>query len=528
MPGKIEANLYTLDGAEATTSWITNGFTTAVGTVDDPRIEGSLCLQGRVSNTTAWASFLTGTPINFTDGKRIFFWFNNTCSASTDTIANGGIGMWVSSLSAITIVGSTPNNGPNDSKNWFIDGKDGNPMGGWTCFSYNPQNNATLSLGSPLLTGVRQIGIRNKTTSTVATSTRNIMFDVLRIGTGLIVTEGVSNNPITLNDIYSTGILQTNMWGILNKKNEVYFLNGKIYFGKNNQQILTYFKDTNQSIVFPDFPVGDDFYEISSYGNTGALTTTVQLGNYDGVNTSQGCVVKGAGKAMWSPLVKDNNSSFKIYGSILSEIRTGLFNSSSEIRNSSINNSGPIIPSGCTISGCAFNSATGIAALYINSPSEITNISNCTFNNGRAGLLIQSTGTYSFNKFTFNSNTYDIVNSSTGLVTVNAINGGNVATYNNTNGGTTTINNLVTLTLNGIISGSEIRIFNAGTTTELGGIESGNTSFLYQYNYNPGQNVDIVVFKENYNYYRVSNYSLSSTDSSLPIAQVFDRVYSNP
>ena len=530
MPALIESNLFTLDRAEATTSWLNNGFTTAPATVDDPRIEGSFCLQARVSNTTAWASFSTGTNyINLTDGKRIFFWYNNTCPASTDTTVRGGIGMWVSSDSTISIVGTTPNNGPANSANWFVDGKDGNPFGGWTCFVYNPNISGTLWLGTPLLTGIRQIGIRNKTTSAVATSTRNIMFDVLRMGTGLTISQGTQDTPVTLSEIYNTGILQSTMYGVLSKRNDIYYLNAKLYMGKPNQPSLTYFLDTEQTVVYPDFPVGNDFYEISLYGNTGLLKTTFQLGGYDGVNTSSGCTFKGAGRAMWSPLVRDNNSSFKVYGSILSEIRTGIFNSGSEIRNTSINSSGPLITSGCTLSGCIFNASTGLASLYIYSPTEINKISDCTFNNCKGGLSIFNTGIYPLNRCTFNSNTYDIINASAGQVTINVLNGGNASTYNNINGGTTTINNLVTLTLTSIIVGSEIRIFTVGTTTELGGIESvGGTTFEYQYNYSPGQNVDIVVFKEDYNYYRVSNYSLSSTNASLPISQIFDRVYSNP
>ena len=523
---KIESNLITLDRAEATTNWISNGFNTSPGTVDDPRIEGSLCVQARTSNTTAWSAFLTGVALDFTDGKRIFFWYNNTCPASTDTIVNGGIGMYVSSLSTISVVGSSPNNGPNDSKNWFFDGKNGNTLGGWTCFVYDPRSLATLTLGSPLLTGIKQIGLRNKTVSTIATSTRNIMWDVLRIGSGLIVSEGSAESPTTLQEIFDSGSLQSTMYGVLNKKNDIYFLNGQLSVGKSDQQLSSHFKDTNKTLVFPDFPVGEDFYEITCIGNTGQFNTSFQLGSYDGVNTSEGCTVKGAGKAMWSPLVKDNNSDIKIYNSVVSEIRTGIFNSSSQIFNSSINNSGPIIPSGCSLSGCSFNNATGLAAIYISTQSDISPISNCTFNNCRAGLLISATGTYNFNKLSFNNNIYDVINASTGQVNVNVVNGGNASVYTNTNGGTTTINNLVTLTLNGIISGSEVRIFSAGTITELGGIESlDGTAFNYQYNYSPGQNIDIVIFKEDYNYYRIPNYSLLSADGSVPISQTFDRVY---
>jgi len=84
------------------------------------------------------------------------------------------------------------------------------------------------------------------------------------------------------------------------------------------------------------------------------------------------------------------------------------------------------------------------------------------------------------------------------------------------------------LTLTGLKTGSEVRILENGTTTELGGTESSGTSYTYVYTYAPNTDVDIVIHHVDYIYYRINNYTLGSSDVSLPIDQQRDRQYKNP
>lgn len=87
---------------------------------------------------------------------------------------------------------------------------------------------------------------------------------------------------------------------------------------------------------------------------------------------------------------------------------------------------------------------------------------------------------------------------------------------------------LPTLTLTGLQSSSEVRIFTHGTTTELAGIENSGTSFSWQYTYAASTYVDIVIMHLNYQYYRIENLLLTSSDTSIPVQQIADRVYTNP
>jgi hypothetical protein len=82
----------------------------------------------------------------------------------------------------------------------------------------------------------------------------------------------------------------------------------------------------------------------------------------------------------------------------------------------------------------------------------------------------------------------------------------------------------ITLSLNGLITGSDIVVLVAGTNIERSNVDS-NVGTVGKYIYETTENVDIGVFKAGYVPYYIRNYPLLSSDSSLPIAQVADRNY---
>jgi hypothetical protein len=81
-----------------------------------------------------------------------------------------------------------------------------------------------------------------------------------------------------------------------------------------------------------------------------------------------------------------------------------------------------------------------------------------------------------------------------------------------------------TLTLTGLQAGSDIVILEAGTTTELVNINA-NAGTTYDYVYETPQDVDIGVFLAGYVPFYIRNYTLGSSDGSLPVAQIADRNY---
>lgn len=112
----------------------------------------------------------------------------------------------------------------------------------------------------------------------------------------------------------------------------------------------------------------------------------------------------------------------------------------------------------------------------------------------------------------------------TGTLNWTNINGSNASIGSTPNGGTLNLLNPATLTLEPLVADSEVRVYEAGTTTEVAGIESSGTSFQTSVSVN---SVDVVVHKEDYEYVRVEGVDTSGGDLTVPIDQVFDRNYNN-
>ncbi len=144
-------------------------------------------------------------------------------------------------------------------------------------------------------------------------------------------------------------------------------------------------------------------------------------------------------------------------------------------------------------------------------------------------VKIASTGTYTFTDLTFTGFGADgtssaaVFNDSGGAVTINVF-GGNAPTVRNGTGASTTVNVLTTLTLTGLQANSEVRVYDAGTTTELAGVENSSTTFTANIS---ASSVDIVVHSLGYEYQKLKNVN-TSQNLTLPIQQRVDRSYSNP
>lgn len=119
---------------------------------------------------------------------------------------------------------------------------------------------------------------------------------------------------------------------------------------------------------------------------------------------------------------------------------------------------------GGTFEGCQIRNTLSDVALRTSDPGEI---SNCEFVASAAGghaIEITQPGTYTFSGNTFSgygaNGTTDaaIYNNSGGAVTLNITGGGDTPTVRNGTGATTTINNNVQITLEGVVVGSAIRV----------------------------------------------------------------------
>lgn len=86
-----------------------------------------------------------------------------------------------------------------------------------------------------------------------------------------------------------------------------------------------------------------------------------------------------------------------------------------------------------------------------------------------------------------------------------------------------------TLTLTGLKDPSEVRVFDAGTTTLLAGQENVTTgSFSWTFDPDDVSAVDIAVLSLGYQNLRLTSIALGLADVTIPVQQQFDRQYLNP
>jgi hypothetical protein len=82
----------------------------------------------------------------------------------------------------------------------------------------------------------------------------------------------------------------------------------------------------------------------------------------------------------------------------------------------------------------------------------------------------------------------------------------------------------VTLTLTGLVAGSDVTVLAAGTETVRATVEE-NAGTTYAYTYETAESIDIAVYNPGYIPFFIRNYALGSSNATLPCAQVADVSY---
>lgn len=111
----------------------------------------------------------------------------------------------------------------------------------------------------------------------------------------------------------------------------------------------------------------------------------------------------------------------------------------------------------------------------------------------------------------------------TTLTIINA-NGSDASIVSTPNGGTVNLITPANLNISPLQPNSEVRVFLAGTTTELDGIENSGTSFSTSLQVNA---VDVMIHALGFENIKVKNIDMTQGDVELPVDQVIDRQYSN-
>jgi len=475
-----------LSACDATTGWSgTNTVDSEFYKQGSAGLSAILRTVGLNTRQFTWSGNLTNTHLRL--------WFAYAAPGAINTKANGGI-----RLTVVTTTGTMY---------WYLGGSD-TYGGGWTLLTVDTSRSPDSGSGN--LANVTAVGFTLNLVSAPRNAT-NTWYDYLVYGNGLTITGGTSGDPITLADTYAVDNAEG--YGAVQRLNGVYFVSTNLTVGGAG---TTYFEDANQIVVFEDLPVNADLYKLEPLG---AGTTTFNLTN---------SVIKSASTDSRFDLLLNNAglNALSFSGNTVVNADEVRFKSGQTVTGT--------VFQGCNqiqTGGASFNNNTVRNSLDANGAllwPDSTSVQDCAFTGNNRAIQINTTGTKDFVGITFEDNTFDINNTSGSAVTVN-VSGGGTASGVTSTGSAVTVQSAATLTLTNVKDHSEVRIYAAGTQTELYGIEDKEEGVDPAYSYTSAQDVDIVVHNvEGYQYWRLANYTLPSSDSTLPVSQIPERNYRNP
>jgi len=112
-------------------------------------------------------------------------------------------------------------------------------------------------------------------------------------------------------------------------------------------------------------------------------------------------------------------------------------------------------------------------------------------------------------------------------ITISGGSGVTAASHVRTAGATIVVNSDVTVTFTNMKDNTEVRIYTAGTKTELAGIENATAGTANARTFAAaipgGTNVDYTMVNEQYEIVRVESFTWPTADQSILISQRFDR-----
>jgi len=151
---------------------------------------------------------------------------------------------------------------------------------------------------------------------------------------------------------------------------------------------------------------------------------------------------------------------------------------SASITGYSFDNCAKVEQDGGTVTNCTFKNASGIAFEL----TDGSKVSGCIFNDNVSGIEIASAGNYTFNNFSYSSNTQDVnVTATTGTVNIDVV-GDNSPTFI-TAGATVNITKNVDITAPNLLAGTRVQLYNVTKAAELdNSLVSGGSGYSYQVN----------------------------------------------
>lgn len=516
------------------------------GEVDtDLAIFGTSCYTEAQRKSGSGGLFYTTTePGDFVDGTDcIFGWYKFFAPNLTGTRTSGsGIEMFI---------GSTSGN----YNRYYVAGSDTYLFGGWRNYVVNPNTTtvtASATQGSP--NGTHNGAGFGATLSAGVSKGNSHNVDILRYGRGeLIVTDGdLANGYANFDDLaIENDDAINNQWGLFQDVGGSYLWKGLLSLGSGATAVD--FRDQNRTIVIDDtLFVQSDFNKIE----VNVATSNV---DWTGITiNSLSTVSRGDFEAV-------ANAPIDFDGCTFNDMGTFTFQSSTSSTGAVYRRCELITQGGATITGGTVQNSTSTTTAILSTPSTLESITDVDFirDTGTVNAVdigdVGTTTTVTWDGCTLtgygNQTAGDNVSSTAGgaiavnftsnvVLTISVVNGATIPTVEISGTGQVDIDAAVTVNVNGLKDGSEVRIFTAGTTTELNGVEdvtggvgtglnngsaSGSTNDnTFSFSSSAGANIDIRIFNIDFDSTQLLNFTVSAGGDNIEAVQVEDRVFSNP
>lgn len=485
----------------------------------DDYIQGSSAVSRNPWSSSARGMVFTSSQ-TIASGDAVWIWTKADASQALDTLSPSdadGAGIQVAIGSATNAIDY-----------YYMDGSDTYQIGGWKCYVVDPT--ITADAGNRGAT-TSQFGVRWNIPGSGPSKGFPFKIDAMRIGRSFTITDGdLANGYATFTGLSATSNSLANQWGCFIFANGVYTMQGLMELGSSTTAVD--FRDSNRVIFIANTTkVGSSFNGIEvNQASSRVDWTNVSI-------TALGTVSKGYFLANANADINFESCTFVDMGDFG-------FLSNSTINETTFRRCGQIDQNQAVISNCVINGSTATSAVLLdNSGADLgQNLSNTAFTSSGTGHAIEITGgtsatlsgiTYSGYSGTPGSTTGTTgneavyVNIGSGSFTLN-ISGGNTPSVR-TAGATVTVSASANVTVQGLQANSEVRFYvgtDPSTATEVGGVENSGTSFTFSQSVS-GQSGFYVIFATGYKDIYV-NYTYKSTDDTINIQQVIDRVYENP
>jgi hypothetical protein len=531
----VGSNVGKVINADGDVGW---GGSLSVDTVNF--VEGTASLGEKVSNTTVDVETVNttdviGEPFDFSggggnDGDHLFGWLS--VFAAFDTLAAGGIGIAVVDDLATDSIGR-----------WYVGPQEGY-LGGWASYVINPAadfdevvaGTAVWTLGGnpAQLSGVDGFGAHWTTTVVITGNTDNAFLDAFSVGQGYNVTlgdagsaEGKFSDFIAFENTVTTG-----RFGGLREVSGILFPKCKLSIGIVSGAGNTEFIDTGFTVAWEKQTLSDGtssavaagFYELLFQQGSGTTDVTLTQGTLLAAAPHRVALnFAGINSATLTSVNVDRPDAITLDTAVV-------------WTDSVITNAEQITAAGAdflrnTVSGYEGTADTSVLIWDVATDPN-THLDDCDYTMGTAlthaiefGLLSPLTMTLdgnSFNGYGIDASTSAALHfkRTTGTVTLN-ITDGSVPTFK-TDGATIVIVASVTVTLTGLQTGTEVRVYDTGDNSEIAGVESSGTSFAFADT--PANDVYIRVFHVDYEPHDFVGFIIPATAANLPVNQRFDRV----